>query len=37
MAYSKSNDVMCPVFLLGTDYIMSLHFQNRKNCLEMGL
>jgi len=29
MAYGESNDVTCPVFLLGTDYIMSLHFQNR--------
>jgi len=34
MAYGESNDrllddVTCPVFLFGTDYILSLHFQNR--------
>jgi len=34
MAYGESNDklfddVTCPVLLFGTDYIFSLHFQNR--------
>jgi len=34
MAYGESNGhvldyVTCPVFLFGTDYILSRHFQNR--------
>jgi len=40
MAYGESNghvldDVMCLVFWFGTDYILSRHFQKRKNCLEI--
>jgi len=34
MSYGESNDhllddVTCLIFLFGTDYILSLHFQNR--------
>ena len=29
------DDVTCPVFLFGTDYTLSLHFQNLQNCLEL--
>jgi len=40
MAYGESSgnvldDVMCPVFLFVTDYVLSRHFQNRLNYLEI--
>jgi len=40
MSYGESSDhllddVTCLVFLFGTDYILSLHFQNRQNYLEI--
>jgi len=40
MAYTESNDhvindVTCPVFLFGTDDILSCHFQKWQNYLEI--